>query len=61
MSVTTVIPYLFIGLTGCLVDPEISCGRRKLVRTPRIIKKKKKMYEHKHALSTNVTYFSQRK
>jgi len=39
MSVTPAVPYLFIGLAGCSMDPGISRGARKLVRTPRIIKK----------------------
>ena len=33
--------YLFIGLAGCSVGPGISCGARKLARTPRVTKKKK--------------------
>jgi hypothetical protein len=36
-----VIPYLFTGLAGCSVDSGNSRGTRKLVRTPRVIKKKK--------------------
>jgi len=38
-----VVPYLFIGLTGYSVDSGNSRGARKLVRTPRVIKKKKKV------------------
>jgi hypothetical protein len=30
------------GLTGCSVDPGISCGTRKLTRTFQVIEKKKK-------------------
>jgi hypothetical protein len=41
MSVTPVISYLSTGLAGCSVDPGISCGARKLARTPRVTKKKK--------------------
>jgi hypothetical protein len=42
---TPVIPavfYLPTGLAGCSVGPGISCGARKLTRTPRVTKKKKK-------------------
>ena len=42
-SVTPTMPYLSTGLAGCLVDPGISCGAYKLTRTPRVIKKKKKV------------------
>jgi len=41
MSVISAMSYLFIGLAGCSVDSGISCGAHKLIRTPRIIKKKK--------------------
>ena len=34
------VPYLSIGLAGCLVGPEISRGARKLARTPQVIYKK---------------------
>jgi hypothetical protein len=37
--VTPAVPYMFTGLVGCLVDPRISCGARKLVRTSWIKKK----------------------
>jgi len=42
---TPVIPavsYLPTGLAGCSVGPGISCGARKLARTPRVTKKKEK-------------------
>jgi hypothetical protein len=45
MSVTSAISYLFTRLAGCLVDPGISCGTRKLVWTPRVTKKKKTYFE----------------
>jgi hypothetical protein len=35
------VSYLLTGLTWCLVDPGISCGARKLARTPRVKKKKR--------------------
>jgi len=41
---TPVIPavsYLPTGLAGCSVGPGISCGARKLARTPRVTKKKR--------------------
>ena len=38
-SVTPAVSYLSTGLAMCSVDPEISCGARKLTRTPRITKK----------------------
>jgi hypothetical protein len=41
-SVIPVVSYMLTGLARCSVDPGISCGARKLTRTPRIIKKKKK-------------------
>jgi len=44
LACTPVIPavsYLPTGLAGCLVDPEISCGARKLARIPGVTKKKK--------------------
>jgi len=41
MSVTPAVSYLFIGLAGCSVGPEISCGACKLAWTPQIKKKKK--------------------
>jgi len=31
---------MFIGLAGCLVSSGISCGVRKLIRIPRVTKKK---------------------
>jgi hypothetical protein len=34
--------YLFTGLAWYSVGPEISCGARKLARTPRVKKKKGK-------------------
>ena len=40
--VTLAMSYLSTGLAGCSVDPVISCGTRKLARTPRVTKKKKK-------------------
>jgi hypothetical protein len=39
MLVTPAVLYLFIGLAGCSVDPGINNDARKLVRTPRVIKK----------------------
>jgi len=41
MSVILTVPYMPTGLAGYSVDPEISCGARKLTRIPRVIKKKK--------------------
>jgi hypothetical protein len=41
MSVTPAVSYLPTGLAGCSVGPGISCGARKLTRTPRVTKKKK--------------------
>jgi hypothetical protein len=41
MPVTPVIFYLPTELAGYSVDPEISCGARKLARTPQVTKKKK--------------------
>jgi hypothetical protein len=35
------VSYLSTGLAGYLVGPEISCGARKLARTPQVKKKKK--------------------
>jgi hypothetical protein len=40
MYVIPAVSYLFTGLAGCLVDPGISCGARKLARTHRVTKKK---------------------
>ena len=40
MSVTPVVFYLSIGFAGCSVGLEISCGARKLTRTPQVKKKK---------------------
>ena len=40
--VTPAVSYLSIGLAGCSVGPGINCGACKLVRTPRVIKKKKR-------------------
>jgi len=40
--VTPAVFYLHAGLAGCSVGPGISCGARKLARTPRVKKKKKK-------------------
>jgi len=37
------VSYLPAGLAGCSVGPGISCGARKLARTPRVTKKKKNM------------------
>jgi hypothetical protein len=42
-SVTPAVFYLPTGLAGCSVDPEISRDARKLARTPRVIKKKKRL------------------
>ena len=39
LSVTPAVPYLPTGLAGYSVGPGISCGARKLARTPRVIKK----------------------
>ena len=41
MSVTLTVPYMPTGLAGYSVDPEISCGARKLTMIPRVVKKKK--------------------
>jgi hypothetical protein len=38
--VTPAVSYLPTRLAGCSVGSEISCGVRKLARTPRVIKKK---------------------
>jgi hypothetical protein len=43
--VTPAVFYLPAGLAGCSVDPGISCGARKLARTPRVTKKKKILRE----------------
>ena len=43
MSVILVVSYLFTGFAGCSVNPGISCGARKLTRTPRVKKKEKKI------------------
>jgi len=37
MSVIAAVFYLSTGLAGCSVGPGISCGARKLARTPQII------------------------
>jgi len=42
MSVTPAVPYMSTGLAGCSVGPGISRGARKLIRIPRVIKKKEK-------------------
>ena len=42
MAITPVVSYLFTGLVGCSVNPRISHGVHKLIRTLRVIKKKKK-------------------
>jgi hypothetical protein len=43
------VPYLSVRLAGCSVSPEISCGVRKLIRTPGLLKKKnKKNMHHEH-------------
>jgi len=39
-SVTPAVSYLPTGLAGCSVDPGISCGARKLARTPQVTKKR---------------------
>jgi hypothetical protein len=36
MPVTPTVSYLPTGLAGCSVGPGISCGARKLARTPRV-------------------------
>ena len=41
LHVTPAVPYLPTGLAGCSVGPEISCDAHKLVRTSRVIKKKR--------------------
>ena len=41
MAITPVVSYLFTGLVGCSVNPRISHGVCKLIRTLRVIKKKK--------------------
>jgi len=38
--VTPVVSYLSTGLAGCSVGSGISCGVRKLARTPQVTKKK---------------------
>jgi len=38
------VSYLSTGLAGCSVGSGISCGARKLARTPRVTKKKKYIY-----------------
>ena len=48
MPVTLAMFYLSIGLAGYLVGPVISCGTRKLARTPRVTKKKRKLYIHRN-------------
>ena len=40
LPVTPAVPYLSTRLAGCLVGPGISCGARKLARTPQVIKNK---------------------
>jgi hypothetical protein len=40
MSVTLAVSYLSTGLSGCSVNPGISCDARKLARTPRVTKNK---------------------
>jgi hypothetical protein len=40
MHVIPAMPYPSTGIAGCLVDPEINRGARKLVRTPGLYKKK---------------------
>jgi hypothetical protein len=42
MFVISIMFYLFIGLVWYSVDPEISCGARKLARHPGLKKKKEK-------------------
>ena len=42
LPVTPAVPYLPTGLAGCSVGPGLSCGARKLARTPRVIKKEKR-------------------
>ena len=41
MYVTLVVFYLSTGLAGCSVDPGISCGARKLIRSSQVKKKRK--------------------
>jgi len=57
MPVTLAMFYLSIGLAGYLVGPVISCGTRKLARTPRVTKKKKEpdaiSYQSKIKKKTN--------
>jgi len=43
-SVTPAVSYLPTGLAGYSVGPGISCGARKLVRTPRVTKKNYKIF-----------------
>jgi uncharacterized protein (DUF2132 family) len=38
------VSYLPTGLAGCLVDPGISCGARKLTRIPWVKKKLRNYY-----------------
>jgi hypothetical protein len=48
--VTPAVSYQPTGLAGCLVGSGISCGVRKLARTPRV-KKKKKRQNSPHAIN----------
>jgi len=54
MSVTSAVSYLFTKLAGCSVSPGISCGTCKLVRTPRVTKKKKKQVKISKKGKTNL-------
>ena len=47
MFVTFAVSYLFTWLAGCSVGPGISCGARKLARTPRVTKKKRELKNEK--------------
>jgi hypothetical protein len=40
MFVIFVVLYMPTMLAGCSVNPKISCGVHKIIRTPRIIEKK---------------------
>jgi len=53
--VTPAVSYLPTGLAGCSVDPRISCGTRKLARTPRVTKKKKRVWCQQSIQGVDIT------
>ena len=57
--VTPAMSYLPTGLAGCSVDPGISCGTRKLARTPRVTKKKKKEFGASRAYKESTSHKNQ--